>query len=86
MRIADLASELGLSPFTVVRQFRASTGKTPYAYLLELRLERAKQLLAANSTPVQSIARKVGFEDLAHFSAFFKRNTGYSPSSYREAI
>ncbi|MEO6912778.1 MAG: AraC family transcriptional regulator [Candidatus Baltobacteraceae bacterium] len=83
LRVCDIAGELGLSPFTLVRQFRAATGKSPYAYLLELRLERAKLLLSRSDASIQSIAETVGFDDLAHFSAFFKRNTGRSPSSYR---
>lgn len=45
LRLSDIACELGLSPFATLRQFRAASGKTPYTYLLELRLERAKALL-----------------------------------------
>jgi AraC family transcriptional regulator len=85
LRLADLAQELGLSPFTTLRQFRASTGKTPHKYVLELRLERAKQLLKKTGASVESIAKNAGFDDLAYFSRFFKQRTGHSPSSFRAA-
>jgi AraC-like DNA-binding protein len=83
LRLSDIASELGLSPFSTVRQFRAACGKTPYAYLLELRLERAKVLLAGSRTPIADVGSMVGFPELSHFSRFFKAATGYSPSAYR---
>jgi AraC-like DNA-binding protein len=83
LRLTDIASELGLSPFSTVRQFRAATGSTPYAYLLELRLKRAQELLGGTRTPVRAVGSMVGFADLAYFSRFFKAATGYSPSSYR---
>ena len=81
--VADIASALGLSPFTFLREFREVIGKTPYAYLLELRLERAKVLLAQTGESVLSVGNQVGFDELAHFSSFFKKSTGYSPSSFR---
>ena len=83
LRLADIARELGLSPFSTLRQFRAACGTTPYTYLLELRLERAKALLAGLRTPIRAVGNKVGFADLSHFSRFFKSATGYSPSEYR---
>ena len=83
LRLTDIASELGLSPFSMVRQFRAASGKTPYAYLLELRLERAKVLLAGTRTPIGDVGSMVGFADPSHFSRFFKTATGYTPLAYR---
>ena len=85
LRLDDIASELGLSPFSTLRQFRAACGTTPYTYLLELRLERAKKLLAEIRTPIKAVGSMVGFADLSHFSRFFRSATGYSPSEYRAA-
>jgi AraC-like DNA-binding protein len=84
--LSDIAREVGLSPFTVLRQFRCATGKTPYAYLLEIRLERAKQLLEDGTMPVRSVGLAVGFPDIAYFSRFFKSRTGMSPLEYRRAV
>jgi AraC-like DNA-binding protein len=83
LAVADVAAEVGLSPFTVLRQFRAATGSTPYAYLLELRLEQAKRLLAKSHATVESVAHAVGFDDLAHFSRWFRIRTGYSATVFR---
>ena len=83
LRLTDIARELGLSPFSTLRQFRAACGTTPYTYLLELRLERAKALLAGIRTPIAAIGSMVGFTDVSHFSRFFKSATGHSPSEYR---
>ena len=83
LTVADVAAEVGLSPFTVLRQFRAATGTTPYAYLLELRLKQAKRLLAKSHASVESVAQAVGFDDLAHFSRWFRIRTGQSASAFR---
>lgn len=83
LRLKDIAQEVGLSPFTTLREFRAATGKTPHAYLLELRLQRAQQLLKRSCAPIEAVARDCGFGDFAYFSRFFKRKTGFSPTAYR---
>ncbi len=83
--LCDIARELGLSPFTTVRQFRAATGHTPYAYILEIRLQRAKQLLTHDPRPIGSVATSIGFDDPAYFSRWFASKTGLSPLSYRAA-
>lgn len=81
--ISDIAEELGLSPFTMLRQFRAATGLTPYAYVLQIRLERARKLLSATDDAIGSIAHAVGFDDLAYFSRWFSKSMRISPSAYR---
>ncbi len=83
--LADIASELGVSRFTCVRQFRAQTGITPYGYLLQVRMERAKHLLEHTRLAIDDIGAHVGFRQLPHFSRSFKRCTSYAPSEYRAA-
>lgn len=85
LTLCDVAREIGLSLFTTIRQFKAMTGSTPHAYLLEIRLDAAKRLLVGTSASVESIAKRVGFDDLAYFSRFFKRRTGITPSGFRAA-
>ena len=82
--LAEIAGQVGLSPFTIAHQFRAATGQTPYGYLLELRLTRAKHLLATTESLVTSIASSIGFDELAHFSRWFTKATGVAPSIYRK--
>lgn len=86
IRLSDIAAEIGLSPYTALRQFRTATGKTPHAYILEIRLEHAKRLLRDRRIPIQSVGAASGFRDAAYFSRFFKSKTGLSPSEYRSAI
>ncbi|MDQ6930459.1 MAG: AraC family transcriptional regulator [Candidatus Eremiobacteraeota bacterium] len=83
--LPDIASEVGISPFTLVRQFRSATGRTPYGYMLEIRLEHAKKLLKNSDDSIRAISRIVGFLDPAYFSRFFKSSVGCSPSLYRAA-
>lgn len=83
LRLADIAAEVGVSPFTCQRQFKHETGRTPLGYLSELRLERAKAVLAGSSLPIDAVARSVGFDDAAYFAKFFRRHTGSAPSAFR---
>ncbi|MDQ2680890.1 MAG: AraC family transcriptional regulator [Candidatus Eremiobacteraeota bacterium] len=81
--LANVAAELGLSPFSTVRQFRAATGMTPYGYILQLRLKKAKELLSTTNDGIAEIADKIGFADPAYFSRWFSKSTTYAPSVYR---
>jgi AraC-like DNA-binding protein len=83
IELSDIASEVALSPFTVVRQFRSATGKTPYAYMLDLRLARAKQLLQTTDGSIRAVGTQVGFPDPAHFSRFFADAAGCPPTVFR---
>ncbi len=83
LRLVDISSEVGLSSFALVHQFREATGKTPYAYLLDIRLARARRLLETTSDSIREVANTVGFLDQAHFSKFFKAGVGCSASAYR---
>lgn len=65
--------------FSYYRQFFQST---PHADLLQTRLEKAKNLLTNEAVPVSQAARQCGFADTAHFSRYFKKECGCSPSEY----
>jgi transcriptional regulator GlxA family with amidase domain len=63
--------------------FKEKTGEAPAEYHLNLRLEKACELLRDTNQSVRQIAEDIGFKNQNHFSAFFKRKTGHSPSAYR---
>ena len=67
----------------VTRQFTAYVGVPPYRYLIELRIERARQLLRETELTVTQICHRVGFNSLSHFTTTFRQHTGLSPSAYR---
>jgi AraC family transcriptional regulator len=80
---AELVTLIGLSRAHFFRAFRQSTGQTPGAYLLALRMERARRLLTTPSVTVKDVARAVGFGDVDAFARAFKRFAGLSPAAWR---
>lgn len=85
IRIADLAAATGLSVGYFHRAFRATTGKTPLAYVQEARIRRATALLAGGPIAVSVLALRVGFTSPSHFARIFRRVTGRSPGGARPA-
>lgn len=83
-QLDDLARIAGMSRFHFLRVFRATTGLTPHAYLIQIRVERAKALLAAGE-PIATAAQQCGFCDQAHLHRNFKRLFGYTPGQYLAA-
>jgi AraC family transcriptional regulator len=81
--LADLA---GLSRFHFCTAFRLATGSTPHAWLVALRIERARQLLARGDLPVTEIALAVGYETPSSFAASFRKVTGMTPSAFRQRL
>lgn len=81
LTIESLAREVGLSPAHFSRAFRESLGQPPHRYLLALRLERARRLLATTRASLSEIAQRAGFADQAHFTRLFKRAFGITPGA-----
>lgn len=79
-----LAGLANLSVFHFARRFKLTTGRPPYQYVLEWKIRRARQLLAAAGQPVAAISDALGFASPAHFAAAFKRATGQSPRQYQQ--
>ena len=85
-RLADLASEAGLSQYHFARSFKLATGYSPHAYLLRCRTERAMDLLARTRSSVAAISREVGFTHSSHLARHIRRATGLSPDRYRREM
>jgi AraC-like DNA-binding protein len=84
--LADCALEAGLSPWHLLRSFRAAFGQTPKEFQSQLRLERAKHLLTVTNRSVTDVCFDVGFSSLGTFSVLFKRQAGISPKEFRRRI
>lgn len=82
----DLAAVACLSPFHFIRMFRKRMGVTPSRYLGQMRLERAKSLLALGDASLSEIALVCCFSSQANFSRAFRRATGMTPGSYRGTL
>ena len=80
--LPTLAQSVGLSPRSLVRAFRAATGLTPHAYLLDLRVNAARVLLRSGSTPAAA-AYDLGFYDQSHFQHTFRQHVAATPGDYR---
>jgi transcriptional regulator GlxA family with amidase domain len=83
LTVEALADQVGMSPRTLARRFKAATGRLPGAYLQAVRIELAKAMLERDGKPIQSVSAEVGYEDAAFFRALFKRSTGMTPAEYR---
>lgn len=82
--IRELAEMLGRSEDYVGKQFKKAYGITPYAYLLEQKMELACRLLRNTALPVREIAARLGYEDAHYFSGLFRKAMGVPPSSLRK--
>ena len=83
--IHDLAEVCNLSPFYLIRAFRASTGVPPHVYQQQIRVRRAKELMAQGYSATFA-AQETGFVDQSHFSRRFRQITGMTPGQYRNFV
>lgn len=83
VKLAELAAACELSVCQFTRAFRASTGMSPHARLLYLKVERAKSLLTCTSLRLAAIAVECGFADQSHFTRVFERVVGLTPRVWR---
>ena len=81
--VAVLARAALMSSAHFSRQFRATYGETPYAYLMTRRIERAKALLRRGDRSVTDVCIEVGCTSLGSFSARFTELVGETPTAYR---
>lgn len=82
--LKNLAELVYLSESQVIRIFKRDFGKTPYDYILDLKIERAKTLLANTGLMIKEISFNLGFCDEHYFSYIFKEKTSKTPSEYRK--
>lgn len=77
----ELAEYLGISRYYFCRLFKQSTGLSPYQYVIQQRVERAKQLLLQGTLSISDIAIACGFAHQSHLNRHFKRLTGVTPKT-----
>ena len=81
----DIAQVTGLSSKHFARAFQRSTGVPPHRWLLQRRIERARNLLATGGLPLAEIALVCGFADQSHLTVAFRKMTGMTPGAFRRA-
>lgn len=81
--LRDLAQLVDMSPFHFSRLFKRSMQVTPHQYLLQQRVEQAKQLLKQTELSIMDIALQCGFSSHSHLGKLFRQQTGVTPKIYR---
>ena len=82
----DIAQECRLSVSHFSRAFRQSTGVAPHGWLLNRRVELAKDLLRDRDASLSDVALRCGFADQSHFTRVFTRRAGVSPGAWRRGV
>jgi AraC-like DNA-binding protein len=80
----EISQEACLSRYHFLRLFRAEFDTTPHQYLIDRRIEKAKELLRHRRMTVTDVCLEVGFESLGSFSTLFRQRVGDAPTGYRQ--
>lgn len=84
LSLAELADLAGCTEFHLIRIFRSHKGMTPHAFFIQLRLEKARALIAAKAS-IADTAALCGFSDQSHLTRLFKNRYGLTPRQYQKA-
>ncbi len=84
IHVGELASIAAQSHFHFTRTFKARTGQSPHAYILQHRVRRAEHMLAESNFTLAQISQECGFSSQSHFSTAFKQHVGITPGQYRD--
>jgi AraC family transcriptional regulator len=84
IKLTNLAQIVGMSQYYFCQLFKQSMGIAPYQYVIQLRVERAKQLLKCREMAISDVALACGFANQSHFTKHFRKLTGITPKAYRE--
>lgn len=84
LKIDDLADAVNLGRSVFYGKIKSIVGMTPVDFVRHIRMQRAEQLIAGSNYPFSQIAYMVGFSDPKYFGKCFKKETGMTPSEYRE--
>lgn len=85
LTVEDLARECCLSKYYFLRQFKESSGESPYQYLTRHRIDVARRLLTDTDLSVSAVASMVGYANYGNFLVHFKKLVNMTPAQYRSA-
>jgi AraC-like DNA-binding protein len=85
LTVTALAAQVNLSPSAFSRTFREVTGRSPYQFIKERRLHRARELLAEGRLGVGRVSRAVGYASPSHFIKEFRARFGMNPRDFAES-
>jgi len=82
--IPQLARQAGINEAKLKEGFKEIYGQSVHGYLLQLRLEKAKQLLLTTGLSITEITYEIGYSHVTHFTTLFKKELGITPSAWRK--
>lgn len=85
LKITDLAHEFGMSKFQFIRYFKEQTGITPYQFLLNSKIEEAKNIIEIDKD-IHLAVNELGFSDLTHLNRQFKKIYGITANNYAQSF
>jgi AraC-like DNA-binding protein len=86
LSLDQISEKACFSRYHFLRLFRQAFNKTPHQYLIERRIEKAKELLGDDELRVTDVCFEVGFQSLGSFSTLFHKTVGQAPLTYRERV
>ena len=86
LTLNDIAQQFGISQRSFTRRFKLATGINATQYWQKLKIETAKELLAASNLSIQEVAFQVGYQDQANFTRLFKKVLNLTPKAYRAMV
>ena len=86
LSLEGMSRQTDISPYYFSKLFKHKTGVTFIDYLTNLRIEKAKELLADPSKSMKEICSEVGYSDPNYFSRIFKKVTGKTPTEYKDGL
>ena len=86
LSIEQIADQVNLSEYYFSRLFRRCTSMSPHAYLVNLRITMARQLLSVSQKSVERVAEECGFHSTTNFIRSFREHVGCTPKQFRRAI
>lgn len=84
--VLEYADYCSLSPDRFSHKFKEATGSSPLQYFINLKLEKAKELLAFSDLSIAEVSEQIGYDNPLYFSRQFKKHIGICPSKYRKTL
>jgi len=81
--ILEIAEHCNISERTLLRRFKEATGFTPKQYIIQLKVEKAKQSMEQGKISIEKISDELGYSDSSNFIKLFKKMSGITPSEFK---
>ncbi|QUT05977.1 helix-turn-helix transcriptional regulator [Sphingobium phenoxybenzoativorans] len=86
LSLSDLAGVAGLSRYHFGRAFKTTTGQSPYAFILQRRVDAAAEMMATSRMSVEQVAEMCGFRTTANLRRKFQQAKGMTPLAFRRSV